>query len=55
VTPPKRKGFGIELLDRTTAFELEGKTTLTHDASGLHCTIVVPSNSPVVDTPAPGA
>jgi two-component system CheB/CheR fusion protein len=55
VKPPRRKGFGSELLERTLAFELKGKTTLTYNAAGIHCTIVVPLNRRVVHTPAVGA
>jgi len=52
VEPPQRKGFGSELLERTLAFELKGKTTLTFNPSGLHCTIVIPLNRRVVHPPA---
>jgi two-component system CheB/CheR fusion protein len=55
VTSPQRKGFGSELLERTLAFEFKGRTTLTYNASGLHCTIVIPLNRRVVHTPAVGA
>jgi len=55
VAPPKRKGFGTELLERTLAFELKGKTTLVFDPSGVHCTIVIPMNRRVIHTPALGA
>lgn len=52
VAPPQRRGFGTELLERTLAFELKGKTTLAFDPSGLHCTIVVPLTRRIVHTPA---
>jgi two-component sensor histidine kinase len=52
VAPPQRKGFGTELLERTLAFELNGRTTLTFSPSGVHCRIVVPLNRRVVHTPA---
>ncbi len=55
VKPPQRKGFGTELLERTMAFELKGKSTLTFGVSGFHCTIVIPLNRRVVHTPAVGA
>jgi two-component sensor histidine kinase len=51
VKPPQRKGFGSELLERTLAFELKGRTTLTYDTSGIHCTITVPLNRRIVHTP----
>jgi two-component system CheB/CheR fusion protein len=54
VEPPQRKGFGTELLEKTLAFELKGKTTLTYNPSGLHCTIAIPLNRRVVRTPALG-
>jgi two-component system CheB/CheR fusion protein len=52
VMPPQRRGFGSELLERTLAFDLKGKTTLSFNGSGLHCTIVIPLNRRVVLTPA---
>jgi len=55
VSPPLRRGFGSELLERTLAFDLKGKTTLSFNGSGLHCTIVIPLNRRVVLTPAPEA
>ena len=54
VTAPKRKGFGSELLERTIAFELKGKTTLTFNSAGLQCTIAIPITRRVVHTPAVG-
>src|SRR5262249_49471717 len=41
VAPPRRKGFGNELLERTLAFELKGRTTLAYNSSGLQCTIAI--------------
>ena len=52
IEPPARKGFGTELLERTLAFELKGKTELAFDPSGLVCTITIPLNRRVVHTPA---
>jgi two-component system CheB/CheR fusion protein len=52
VKPPPRKGFGTELLERTMAFELKGKSTLAFNVSGFHCTIAIPLNRRVVHTPA---
>ena len=54
VEPPQRKGFGSELLEKTLAFELKGKTMLTYNGSGLHCTIAIPLNRRVVHTPTIG-
>ncbi|KWV57045.1 methyltransferase [Bradyrhizobium macuxiense] len=55
VTPPKRKGFGSELLERTLAFELKAKTALSFDPSGLHGTITIPISSRLVHTPNVGS
>ena len=54
VTPPKRKGFGSELLERTIAFELKGKTTLAFDPAGFCCTISIPMTRRVVRTSVAG-
>src|SRR5215469_7958054 len=48
VEAPQRKGFGTELLEKTLAFELKGKTILSYNPSGLHCTIAIPLNRRVV-------
>jgi two-component system CheB/CheR fusion protein len=55
VKRPQRKGFGSELLEKTLAFELKARTSLTYNSSGLHCTIAIPLNRRVVHTPAFGA
>jgi two-component system CheB/CheR fusion protein len=52
IESPQRKGFGTELLEKTLAFELKGKTTLTYNSTGLHGTIAIPLNRRVVHTPA---
>jgi two-component system, chemotaxis family, CheB/CheR fusion protein len=52
IEAPQRKGFGAELLQRTLAFELKGKTELAFDPAGLRCTITIPLNRRVVHTPA---
>jgi two-component sensor histidine kinase len=54
VTPPRRKGFGSELLERTIAFELKGKTTLAFDPAGFSCTISVPITRRLVRTSIAG-
>jgi two-component system, chemotaxis family, CheB/CheR fusion protein len=51
VAPPKRKGFGSELLEKTVPFELKGSTTLGYNGSGLHCTITIPLNRRIIHTP----
>lgn len=40
--PPKRRGFGTELLERTLAFELKAETRLDFEPTGLRCTIALP-------------
>ena len=55
VEPPQRKGFGSELLEKTLAFDLKGRTILNYDPSGLHCMITIPLTRRVVHTPAVGA
>jgi two-component system, chemotaxis family, CheB/CheR fusion protein len=52
IVPPKRKGFGSELLERTLAFEFKGKTTLTYNPAGLQCTIAIPLNRRVIHSPS---
>jgi two-component system CheB/CheR fusion protein len=54
VVPPLRKGFGVELLERTVAFELKGRTTLAFDPAGVYCTIAIPFSRRVIHTPALG-
>jgi two-component system, chemotaxis family, CheB/CheR fusion protein len=55
VAPPQRKGFGSELLERTLAFELKSKTSLTFDRNGLQCTIAIPLSRRVAHSPLTGA
>ncbi|MBR1173379.1 PAS domain-containing protein [Bradyrhizobium sp. KB893862 SZCCT0404] len=52
VTPPPRKGFGTELLERTLAFELKGHTTISFNASGLICLIAIPLTKRTFHTPS---
>ncbi|MBR1127971.1 CheR family methyltransferase [Bradyrhizobium iriomotense] len=52
VTPPPRKGFGTELLERTLAFELKGQTTMSFHASGLTCLIAIPVTRRTFHTPS---
>jgi two-component system, chemotaxis family, CheB/CheR fusion protein len=55
VTAPRRKGFGSELLERTIAFELKGKTTLKFSTSGVQCTIAIPIDRRIIHTPLASA
>ncbi|MGE5158644.1 MAG: CheR family methyltransferase, partial [Gemmatimonas sp.] len=52
VSPPQRKGFGTEMLERTLAFEFKAKTSLQFNPSGVQCTIAIPLNRRVVHSPA---
>jgi two-component system, chemotaxis family, CheB/CheR fusion protein len=52
VTPRPRKGFGTELLERTVAFELKGRTTLSFNTSGLSCVVAIPLSKRTFHTPS---
>jgi two-component system, chemotaxis family, CheB/CheR fusion protein len=55
VTPPPRKAFGTELLERTLAFEFKGQTTIAYNPAGLQCTITIPLSKRTFHTPAVGS
>ena len=42
VSPPTRRGFGSLLLDRTLAYDLNGKVTMEFKPDGLVCSITAP-------------
>lgn len=42
VTPPSRKGFGSQAIERGLAHELEGTVYVDYPAAGLVCTINIP-------------
>jgi two-component sensor histidine kinase len=42
VSPPKSRGFGSMLIERSIAYELEGRTHLDYRRDGLVCTISIP-------------
>jgi chemotaxis family two-component system sensor kinase Cph1 len=42
VQPPVRRGFGMELIERSVAHELEGQVVLDYRLEGLSCDITVP-------------
>jgi two-component system CheB/CheR fusion protein len=52
VALPARKGFGSELLERTLAFDLKGRTTMSFNATGLQCQITIPLTKRTFHTPA---
>ena len=39
---PNRRGFGSEIIEHTIAYELDARTSLDMEASGIRCRIVVP-------------
>ena len=43
VTPPSRKGFGSQVIERGLAHELEGTVHLDYRADGVICTIDIPA------------
>jgi PAS domain S-box-containing protein len=43
VTPPSRKGFGSQVIERGLAYELDGTVHLEYRADGVICTINVPA------------
>jgi PAS domain S-box-containing protein len=40
--PPTRRGFGMEILEKTLAYEFKGRTTITFAPEGLSCEIELP-------------
>jgi PAS domain S-box-containing protein len=42
VRPPVRRGFGLELIERSVAHELDGQAVLDYRVEGLSCEITVP-------------
>ena len=43
VQPPKRRGFGTRLIERSLAMDLEGDVEIRFDPSGVVCTVDAPS------------
>ena len=52
-TRPRRKGFGMELLESTLMYELSAKTTLDFHREGLICTIDLPLTERVAVAASP--
>jgi two-component sensor histidine kinase len=42
VTPPRRRGFGSRLIERTLAQDLEGQVEITFPTTGVVCTVHAP-------------
>jgi two-component sensor histidine kinase len=40
--PPKRRGYGTELIERALPYQLQAKTKLDFRSEGVRCTIVAP-------------
>jgi PAS domain S-box-containing protein len=40
--PPTRRGFGLEILEKTLAYEFKGRTRITFAPEGLSCEIELP-------------
>jgi two-component system CheB/CheR fusion protein len=51
--PPKRRGFGMELLERTLSYEMKASTLLAFEPDGLYCKIDVPLSPRVVMSARP--
>ena len=47
VRPPVRRGFGLELIERSVAHELGGQAVLDYRVEGLSCEITVPLTNSV--------
>ncbi len=47
VTPPSRRGFGVRMIDRVLASDLDGKVEMTFAPGGLHCCIEAPNKGNV--------
>jgi two-component sensor histidine kinase len=47
VQPPVRRGFGLELIERSVAYELGGQAVLDYRVEGLSCDITVPLSDSV--------
>jgi two-component system CheB/CheR fusion protein len=45
---PARRGFGIDLIERTVAYDLQGDARLRFEPTGLHCTISLPLTGDIV-------
>jgi two-component system CheB/CheR fusion protein len=50
VKPPSHRGFGSELIERGTPYELRGKAVLDYRKEGLHCTLSFPWEEPPPET-----
>ncbi|MBC7453785.1 MAG: GAF domain-containing protein [Massilia sp.] len=49
VTPPKRRGFGSVVIERSLRHELKGSGVLTFDVTGVRCMLSIPAKYIVPD------
>jgi two-component system CheB/CheR fusion protein len=49
VKPPKRRGFGTQLIERSTTYELRGKAVLDYDEDGFRALLTFPLRDPSLD------
>jgi two-component sensor histidine kinase len=51
---PPRRGFGLELIERTVPYELRGASRIGFEPGGVHCVIDIPltRDNVVSDQPA---
>ena len=45
--PPKRKGYGSELIERALPYQLNAKTRLEFGPDGVRCDVLVPISAEV--------
>jgi two-component sensor histidine kinase len=50
VTLPSHRGFGSELIERSTSYELRGKAVLDYRKDGLRCTLSFPWEAPPLES-----
>ena len=46
VSPPKRRGFGSRLIERSLASDLGGRVNIEFAAAGVICTLEAPFDDP---------
>ncbi len=51
VAPPRRRGFGLSLIEGSVPHELGGTAEVTWEKAGLRCELVVPLDEPVTVVP----
>ena len=51
VSPPSRRGFGSQLIERVLAIELKGEVRIIYDPAGIICEIDAPLSAEWEETP----